>query len=183
MFNAISSAPLPEKALLARYKDNQGLMGFQRDRGFQGDRGYTDCFTLVLEQRIHLADFVEAFYTSPLFKIERFILSLIGKPSNNKMAKELALGLRTDFAAWTVEDRNDNQILLCDFMKKTRSWLMVEFSEDQDQSKLYFGSAVVYKTSKSNEIKPPVGFSLLSRFHVWYSKALLNAAHRRLTKF
>lgn len=170
MFSAINAESLPEFALLARYKDGQG------------EKGYTDCFTLVLEQRVFLADFIEAFYTTPLFKIERLILSLIGKPSNDKKARELASGLRGDFAAWTVEDRNDNQILLCDFMKKTRSWLMVEFSEAEEQSKLYFGSAVIFKKSETDEAKPPVGFSLLSRFHVWYSKALLNAAYRRLIK-
>ena len=157
--------------MLARYKDGQGA------------KCYTDCFTLVLEQRIFLADFVEAFYTTPLFKVERLILCLIGKPSNDKKARELASGLRSDFAAWTVEDRNDNQILLCDFMKKTRSWLMVEISEVEKQSKLYFGSAVIFQSSETNEVKPPTSFSLLSRFHVWYSKALLNAAYRRIVKF
>ena len=170
MFKSIEPCSLPKHALLARYQLGGDL------------EGYTDCFAIKLQKRIEFADFVVAFYTSPLFKIERFILRLIGKPANDKKARELALGLRADFAAWTVEDRSQDQILLCDFMKKTRSWLMVELSDEERQSNLYFGSAVVFKTSETNEVKPPAGFSLLSRFHVWYSKALLNAAHRQLVK-
>ncbi len=143
MFKSIEPTDLPKYALLARYQHGED------------SKGYTDCFTIKLLQRIELANFVEAFYTSSLFKVERWILMMIGKSSNDKKARELALGLRTDFAAWTVEDRNENQILLCDFMKKTRSWLMVEFSEEKDQCKLYFGSAVVFKSSESNQVKPP----------------------------
>lgn len=170
MFSLVQVEELPENSLLSRYNKSDET------------EGYTDCYTIDLKKKISLSNFVEAFYTSPLFKIERSILGLIGRSSNDKKARELALGLREDFAAWTVEDRNENQILLCDFMKKTRSWLMVKFSDKEDQYKLYFGSAVVFKTSGAKEVKPPIGFSLLSRFHVFYSKALLTAAYRRLVK-
>ncbi len=170
MFKSIEPCPLPKNALLARYLHSKD------------SKGYTDCFAINLQQRIELPDFVEAFYTSSLFKVERAILMIIGKSSNDKKARELATGLRPDFAAWTVEDRNKNQILLCDFLQRTRSWLMVENTNEPNQTKLYFGSAVVFKSSDSGKTKPPTGFSLLSRFHVWYSKALLNAAYRKLTK-
>jgi hypothetical protein len=31
---------------------------------------YGDCFSLIAEQRVSLTDFVFAFYTSPVFRIE-----------------------------------------------------------------------------------------------------------------
>ena len=170
MFKSIEPCPLPKHALLARYEHSEVL------------KGYTDCFAIKLPQRIELANFVEAFYSSSLFKVERWILMIIGKSSNDKKARELATGLRSNFAAWTVEDRIKNQILLCDFQQRTRSWLMVEVSKQHNQTKLYFGSAVVFKSSDSGKTKPPAGFSMLSRFHVWYSKALLYSAYRKLVK-
>lgn len=174
MFNSIITEPLPEKALLARYKPEDS------------SQGYTDCFAVALNQNIELSDYIEAFYTSPVFKLERTILRLVGKSSTNAQAKELAQGNRASFAAWRVEDRTPEQILLCDFMGKTRSWLMTETDPTTQQATLYFGSAVVFpaqtSNQRSNSVKKPLGFSLMSRLHVIYSKVLLNAAYRKLIK-
>lgn len=165
MYRNIKSESLPEKSLLGRYN----LGGSSQD--------YTDCFSIDVGKNIELAEYIEAFYNNRFFKIERIILALLGKPSSDKKAKELAQGDRSDFAAWKVVDRDDNQILLRDFTGRTRSWLMVEAMKHCNSSRLYFGSAVIFST---RDHKVPSGFTIISRFHIWYSKALLKAACKYL---
>ena len=87
-----------------------------------------------------------SFYTTWLFKLERFILRrLVNKPSTDAEAFELARGERASFAAWSVEARVTDQIVMCDFLGRTRSWFMVEAIEGGKATRLYFGSAVVPK--------------------------------------
>ena len=169
MFNTIQKATLPEGALLSRYTT------------VDGKAGYTDCYCVVIAQDIQLIEYIEAFYGSHLFKIERIILAAIGKSSTNLSIARLARGVTNKFAAWHVEERDDDQILLSDFRQKTRSWLMVETVKGTDQTILYFGSAIVAAKGDSKFKKPTFGFTLLSKFHVLYSKALLSAAYRKLT--
>jgi hypothetical protein len=142
---------------------------------------YTDCFATDIPWHVTHADFVAAFYTTPLFKLERIVLTLIGKSSTDAGARELANGLREAFAAWTVERRAPDQLLLCDFQATTRSWLMVE--PRGDGTRLYFGSAVMKRTvSATGEKRMSGGFSALLGFHRRYSRGLLGAAHRALMR-
>ena len=53
--------------------------------------------------------------------------------------RELAQGRRETFAAWQVESRAPDQLLLCDFRGGTRSWLMV--IARREGTLLHFGSA------------------------------------------
>lgn len=80
-------------------------------------------------------------------------------------------GERDSFAAWTVEARARNQVLLRDFTGRTCSWLMVADADPGPGTRLYFGS-VVFALS-------PVHAKLLG-FHRLYSRLLLRAAARRL---
>jgi len=124
------------------------------------------------------AQYVNAFYTTPLFKLERFILTwTVSKPSTDAQAKQLANGLTDKFAAWTVEARAENQLLMCDFANRTRSWFMIAPLEKS--TRLYFGSAVVPRTGKSTL---EFGYRSLIGFHKMYSVALLYAARARLKK-
>ncbi len=117
---------LPEHALLARYA---------------GDGGYTDCYATDLPGNFSQAEYVAAFYTTWLFKLERVILKLlVAKPSTDQQAEELARGGRASFAAWTVEASAPNQLLMRDFLGNTRSWLMVEPRHEGGVTRLYFGS-------------------------------------------
>ena len=50
--------------------------------------------------------------------IERWAIS---RPSPDTQARDLAIGERDAFAAWSVEDRSENQLLMCDFYGCTRS--------------------------------------------------------------
>jgi hypothetical protein len=59
-----------------------------------------------------LAEYIFAFYTTPLFKLERLILKLtVTKPSTDTQARQLANGSGNVFAAWHMENRKENEIL------------------------------------------------------------------------
>ena len=162
--------PLPDHALLTRYRDAQA---------------YTDCFAIDIPATVTLAQYIEAFYTSPLFKLERVVLAtLVARPSNDAQARRLAKGEITKFAAWTQQARTDNQILMLDFMKKTCSWLMIEPLADSGPAggtRLWFGTAVVpERISADGRVRLGLGFHALLWAHKLYSAALLRAAAQRL---
>jgi DNA-binding transcriptional LysR family regulator len=80
-----------------------------------------------------------------------------------------------------IEDRAPNQLLLCDFQHRTRSWLMVASIESGDAgTRLYFGSAVVPVRRRSGEAALGFTFSALLGFHKLCSRILLRAARSRL---
>jgi len=161
--------PLPADSLLLSYQAN-------------GD--FVDCYKTQIAGTVTLAQFISAFYTTPLFKLERFILqSMINKPSTDDQVRQLANSEVTAFAAWTVEVRNDEQLLMCDFQKKTRSWFMLKRNDVADNTDLYFGSAVVARVDpRSGKSSMGSGFKALLGFHTLYSKLLLNAARKHLNQ-
>ena len=167
--SAIQVGELSKEVLLGRYKQ---------------EGAYTDCYFVDMPCRVLQAEFVEAFYTTPLFKVERFILSLFaGKPSSDLQARQLASGEIVDFAAWSVEARTGNQLLLCDYLGRTRSWLMSTPVEVHGATgtRLYFGSAVMPRRNQATgRASMRFVFHALSGFHRLYSRMLLRAAHSRL---
>ena len=143
---------------------------------------YTDSYLTEIPAQVSFSDYVFAFYTTPLFKVERLILTLtVRKPSTDAQARELSNAKRDSFAAWTVEARDENQILMCDFAGSTRSWLMAVPAEHG--TRLYFGSAVV-PHGNSKDGKPSLGFifQALLGFHRVYSILLLASASARLKR-
>ena len=166
--NSIHRTDLPAHALLRRYLC---------------DGHYADCYVVEVPMAVSQAGFVEAFYTTPLFKIERAILAAaVRKPSSDAEARALARGEREAFAAWTVEDRSDAQLLLADFMGRTRSWLMAE-PTGSGGTRLHFGSAVVPKRDRdTGRTSLGTGFGLMLGFHKLYSRALLASARSRLRR-
>jgi len=167
----VKNSRLPEEALLHQYLQ---------------DGHYTDCFSIDISQSVTHSQYVAAFYTTLLFKIERFILRwAVSKPSTDVEAVQLAGKQRSSFAAWVVEARNNDQLLLCDFQGRTRSWLMVEPvpQEQAPWTRLYFGSAVVRnRKSDSRQNSSKFGFSALLSLHRLYSIALLYSAKKRLER-
>jgi hypothetical protein len=150
---------LPAGAILDAYADNGS---------------YTDCFSLELARPVSHPQFVEAFYTSAVFRLERrLIASFLSLRATDADARELASGSRDSFSAWTVERREPNQLLLA--AGRTRSWLMV----DGAGTTLYFGSAV---TPRRSDGLGGMGwrFKVLLGFHKLYSRVLLAAAGRKL---
>ena len=161
---SVRTSTLPPHALLSKYA-NAGA--------------YTDCFTAEIGRPVSHAEFVEGFYTSPAFRLERLVLGLfLAKPFSNAQAKQLAAGALSEVSAWHVEGRTANELLMCDFLGRTRSWLMVSATSEQSTS-LYFGSAVVPGKGAK---KPGAGivWKALHGFHKLYSRALLGSARRRL---
>ncbi|MFK7958767.1 MAG: hypothetical protein AB8B96_21945 [Lysobacterales bacterium] len=173
----ITETPLPAAALLQRYAG-------------QWEGGavvpYTDSFSVCVDGEISLSEFVGAFYTTWLFRIERWILAIVlRQQSTDQQARLLGDGTIKEFAAWRVELRTDTQLLLCDLESRTRSWLMVEADENrssaQPMTRLWFGSAVVPAPNrKTGQMELGRVFKWLLGFHRWYSKALLAASVKNL---
>ncbi len=163
----IQQVSLPQDALLQKYRNLNA---------------FTDCYTLTLDRTVDFNAYVYAFYSTKLFKTERFILKwLVNKPSSEQQLENLVNGSSDEFAAWTIEARSENQILMCDFQSRTRSWLKIEPVDGHTQ--LYFGSAVtsIRQDDRGNYKKDRL-FSLLSVFHHWYSQALLKSAAKTLSR-
>lgn len=145
---------------------------------------YTDCFSVNMNGDVRLAYFINAFYTSKLFKLERILLKwLFDKPSTDEQVEQLAMGTVQKFSAWKVEKRTVDQLLLCDYQGRTRSWLMTEVYRvnDKPETRLYFGSAVIANSDlESSNFLWRIGTSLLFQFHIFYSQLLLAAAKYQL---
>jgi len=172
MFTSIEAMPLPEQSKL----DN-----CHKQPGDKIPNVHTDCFSLTIRKKISIEEFVEAFYTSWLFKVERVILGfVVRKPSTDSQALELSTGHREQFSAWNLEYRDENQVVLADFMGKTKSWLMVQNREGAS-TRLFFGSAVMPRYNADGSLgKPSLFFSLLGGFHILYSRSILWVASRNL---
>ena len=168
----IQPHPLPTNALLTKYANADA---------------YTDCFVTEIARTVSHPEFVEAFYTGRLFKVERFLLRVfISRPSTDLQARQLAVGELNEFAAWRVETRAVDQLLLCAIDGRTRSWLMVSAAEVPGRTRLYFGSAVVPRVDAVNLSTRKSGMSIVFKsllgFHKLYSRALLSAAAVRLAR-
>jgi len=166
---SIESCPLPDETLLDKYVRSGA---------------YTDCYRTEVPGNVTQAQFVSAFYTTAVFKLERVILKLAAsKPSSDTQARQLADGTIDKFAAWQVESRCENQLLMSDYQGRTRSWFMVlpVGSKNDRKTQLYFGSAVIpVQNEGTDRLSIGIGFGVLLGFHKIYSEILLCAARSRL---
>lgn len=104
-FTTVSLHELPDHALLQRYARSQG---------------HTDCYVIDVDGAATFAQYIEAFYTTPLFKIERKLLALlVRRPSTDTQARALAGNESDTFSAWTVEARSADQLLMRDLTGRT----------------------------------------------------------------
>jgi hypothetical protein len=143
---------------------------------------YSDCYTTDVALPVSHAAYVEAFYTSWAFKLERLVLKwIVAKPSTDEEARRLSRGELDAFAAWKVDARARNQVLLVDFMRRTKSWLMVAPLGAQ-HTRLYFGSVVMPARRKTGRPSMGPAFGALVPFHKVYSRVLLGAAAAKLTR-
>ena len=141
---------------------------------------YGDCFSVSINQPVSLAEFVFAFYTTPLFRTERAILRVLAaSPSTDDDVKQLLAGSRDTFAAWHLAARTETQLLMSDRFGKTRSWFRVT-PLDSGGTLLQFGSAVAAKRNGNGQTGMSTGFHLLLGFHRLYSRMLLRSALRKL---
>lgn len=143
---------------------------------------YADCFVTEIRGTVTLAAYVEAFYTTPLFRAERLVLRLFGIASSDVQARRLASGEAESFAAWRVTERTGTELLM-KAMGRTSSWFMIEGATSG--TRLYFGSAVAPKGAgpEGQVGRRPGGLHpLLTGLHVLYSRCLLASARRRLQR-
>ncbi|MGM9482181.1 hypothetical protein ACS5PN_13415 [Roseateles sp. NT4] len=166
---AVTDIPVPPASLLGR-------LTAERD-------AFADAYTLCLPRAVTLAEFVEAFYTTRLFRVERALLGLFGKPSSDAMARAVARGEGERFAVWTVQAREGDELLMHEDSGATRSWFRVEPATTAGATALWFGSAVVSRRKgPGGEPRFSWVFHALLGFHRLYSRALLAAAARRLQR-
>ena len=162
---APQETPPPPDSLLARLAQARGA--------------FADAYALQLPRTVTLAEFVEAFYTTRLFRLERSLLALSGKPSSDAAARALARGEGQRLAVWTVEAREGDELLLHEDSGITRSWFKAQAGEGG--TTLWFGSAVVpRRRGPGGEARFSWLFHALLGLHRRYSRALLSAAARRL---
>jgi hypothetical protein len=162
--------PVPDDALHAKYAR---------------EGGYADCFVLDMNRGVTLAEFVAAFYTTWLFRLERFILAwLVRKPSTDFEALALARGQRTTFAAWSIEAQAEGQLLMRDFQDRTRSCFIVSPMPGNNRgTRLLFGTGIKpVADGAAGARRLSGGFRVLMPFHRLYSRALLRAAVARLSR-
>ena len=65
----VKRVALPAEALLGRYAS-----------GPDTERNYTDCYETHVRGVVVVADFVAAFYTTWLFKLERWLICVVRRP-------------------------------------------------------------------------------------------------------
>jgi len=168
--STVQACELPPQALLRRYLE-QGA--------------YADCYMVDVDHPVSQAEYVEAFYTTRVFKLERLLLAwFASRPSTDRQVRDLANERLNAFAAWNVEARVGGQLLMSDMHQRTRSWLMCApvAGGTAGGTRLYFGSAVVPIKVARPGAAPQMGFGFraLLGFHKLYSKVLLRAAASRL---
>ncbi|MEE2945352.1 MAG: hypothetical protein VX444_09285 [Pseudomonadota bacterium] len=157
---SIRPCPHPETSFLKAYNSLPGH--------------YTDCFETVVDGQVSLSELVEAFFTSPVLRLERKLLGLVGMPSTTAAVTALANGAGTNVSGWETEQRDETQLLLAIFQNGIRTWLMVE--PDDTGTKLFFGSAVVPKNADSENPKLDWWVKAFMGFHLLYSRIVLAAA-------
>ncbi len=162
----VRACDVPQASLLRAYKDGPG---------------FADCYVVEVAGDVSAETFIEAFYTSPLFKVERALLRyLASRPATDEDARRLATDETDGFSAWRVEGRSPSEILLADITGRTRSWLGVSPLDSGGRAAgtaLYFGSAVIPRRRKGTT-QTDMGwvFHALSGFHRLYSRLLLRSA-------
>lgn len=137
--------------------------------------GFADAFVTRVPGRLSLAEYVFAFYTSPVFRAERVVLGLAGQASTDEEARDLANGQRDSFAVWDRAERRGNELMMHEASGATASWFMVR--PVTDGTEIYFGSHVRPRTPGADRM--PFVFRALLGFHLLYSRVLLASAARR----
>lgn len=136
---------------------------------------FTDCYVLRVERAVTLADCISAFFTTPVFRLERWIIArVLGHASTDAQARALSDGHSDRFLVWVTESRNDAQILLG--VGRTATWLMVEPAGAATM--LYLGSAIEQPESARRGWR----HRALLHFHDVYSRLLLWATALRLAR-
>jgi hypothetical protein len=89
------SSPPPDSLLTKRVKESTLLVE-------------ADCYSLEIDGKVSLEEFVEAFFTSQVFQVERMVLPVA---STDEQARQFARGTTADFATWRAVGRTEGEFL------------------------------------------------------------------------
>lgn len=170
-FVNFQSEMAPEGALIRRYTTTLGA--------------YSDCFYVDIPAEVTLSDYILAFFSTPIFRMERLILNLLPSGrSNKRCVLDLASGSGKKMASWKTERRDENQLLLAVGNGPIRTWLMVQDNQlSKHTTRLYFGSAVLpTRITKDGHPKLAFVFRMFLGLHIFYSRLLLWWAARDLSR-
>lgn len=160
----ITATPHPAGSLLARYDATEG--------------SYTDCFRTSVRGEISLEDLIRTFFDTPLFRLEKRLLTLAGaKYDTPDDLDAFATGTGSHWLEWHTQERDNAQILL--FVGKTsvRSWLMV--IPESGGTQICFGSALLPSPAKQT---PGLAVRLTTPLHRGYARALLWSTARKFKR-
>ncbi len=166
MFN-VAPCPIPNTTFLEDLTHREG--------------NYTDCFVTDISEGVSISEFISAFFGSPVLRLERRLLALISAKSTAADVAAVANGTGTKIALWTVDQRDDTQIILKAASGGIRTWMMVSRTSEET-TRLYFGSALVPEASENGEIKLRFSTRALMGFHKLYSRIVLWSARKQLHK-
>lgn len=167
----VSAPELPPESLLARLR---------------GPECYRDAFRASLPGEVSLGELVTAFFSSRVFLTERMALHLIGRGAGQAEIAALAAGETQRFAAWEMEAREENQLLMHDFLDQTCCWLAVSTRgpdgalcgplpvPEVGRTFIWFGTGV-------REVGGPI-MRHLQGAHRFYARQLLAGAARGLAR-
>ncbi|KAK9711516.1 hypothetical protein K7432_007776 [Basidiobolus ranarum] len=171
-----------------------------------GDQIYRDCFSIRVpksqlslptspaDQEALLVKYVGAFYTSPVFKLERFLINLFSKSSpetqpetdQDILSKEFQLGDTVASNSYTVTTRDPNQMELKFSLQKGvidgSSWLAIEEPQAHEGAYTFWFGTAIYPADKE---LPDFDSRFKSnnmevRFHKIYSRVLIDMAVKKL---
>lgn len=155
---AVQRAPVPADALIS---------------GYANGSNHVDAYRVAVPATVPLSEYITAFFQTPLFRMERTLLSAIGRvPSDADQIEALALGKGSQMAAWKEEARSETEILLAVSGAPIRTWLATEGGA---QPALWFGSVALTRNGKL-----PFAVRALMPVHALYSRVLLASAARAL---
>ncbi|KAL0486057.1 hypothetical protein AKO1_001727 [Acrasis kona] len=166
ILGAFSIASATVAYILSRSKliDAEGMLDRQESE-------YKDSFAIPFAQKdtkVDVLKLVQAFYTSPLFKLERFIIKIIADvKTSDEQIKKSNFNVGDEVLIWKVVNRTQDEVLLHWSYKgfEGSTWFKVNNGE------LKFGSGLPIK----------VGF-VSTALHQIYSRLLLFGAKRNLNK-
>lgn len=168
---AITQGPIPDKALIETYARIKG--------------GHTDCYYVDVPRYVTLSEFIQTFFSSPVFRLERLLLNMspTGRSTDQDIAN-LASGTGNTMAVWKVDAREENQLIMSAGNGPIRTWLKVDTDyPETGKTRLFFGSALAPTRNKNGEQrKLSWVFKVSLGFHGFYSQLLLSLAARRLTR-
>ena len=164
LVSPVEAAPVPVSSLLATAP---------------GERDYADCWCCEIAGSAGLSQLIEAFFTCPAFRPERLTLAAIGKGGSDAEARALAQGETDRFAAWTLVERREDEILLEDFAHRTRCWLAV--APQVGHTRVSFGTAILARTGDGGADRAEnLAFRALVPFHRFYARRLIASAAKRI---